>query len=124
MTKKMNAVFICRDKLDDKDNYYGFVVYEGDDPIIKEMYDKISEKLGFTKNNENEVTLCQISKMKKEFEATRKIVSNLYKFEVSDIKSQSYDEWAFDGFGGNYKNRIEFDNEQKKILALDKKDNL
>jgi hypothetical protein len=62
--------------------------------------------------------------MKKEFEATRKIVSNLYKFEVSDIKSQSYDEWAFDGFGGNYKNRIEFDNEQKKILALDKKDNL
>jgi len=57
MTKKMNAVFICRDKLDDKDNYYGFVVYEGDDPIIKEMYDKISEKLGFTKNNENELTL-------------------------------------------------------------------
>lgn len=118
MPKTMNAVFICRDDLENKDSFYGFVIYEGDNSVVKEIYEKVKQKIGFIENNENELTLCQIQKMKEEFQSTRKILSDLYGFEVSEIKSQKYNDWQFDGFAEGY-TREEFDKMQEQAMFDD-----
>jgi len=101
MSKELNAVFICRDNLDKKDSFYGFIIHEGDNPIVKEIYEKSYSKMSSNFSEDSPLTLCRIDKIKKEHEKSREILSNLYKFSVSELKSQSYNKWKLDAFGEN-----------------------
>ncbi len=119
MSEKFNAVIHCRDSLENKNSMFGFVVYEGDDPVVKEMYQKTHDKIKKEFGDNDELTLCRIHKTKKEFEALHQILSKSYGYQTSEIKSQDFEDWVFEAFASENMSREEFD----KFRELSKEDN-